>query len=120
MNKKNIKLYDYVGSKEIRNAVKNYPIGVEITAKRDIKNWIHNANQEIDNSGLLVCTFVIDSEGYLRIADRHSEHVACSGGNPVLSAGEIFFILDKNSYEQYVLTYADNRPSFSNFSTIAC
>jgi hypothetical protein len=33
---------------------------------------------------------VIDSEGRLRLADRHSEHVACAGGGPVLSAGEIF------------------------------
>jgi hypothetical protein len=34
-------------------------------------------------------TFVIDLEGILRLAPRRSEHVACAGGRPVLSAGEI-------------------------------
>jgi len=36
-------------------------------------------------------TFVIDVQGTLRIAPRRSEHVACAGGGPVLSAGEITF-----------------------------
>src|SRR6185503_7650273 len=36
-------------------------------------------------------TFVVDREGVLRLADRRSEHVACAGGEEVLSAGEIFF-----------------------------
>lgn len=41
--------------------------------------------------GSVTATFVIDSEGGLRIADRHSEHVACAAGNPVQAAGEICF-----------------------------
>lgn len=36
-------------------------------------------------------TFVIDSSGILRLAPRRSEHVACAGGGPVLSAGEVTF-----------------------------
>ena len=36
-------------------------------------------------------TFVIDVEGILLLAPRRSEHVACAGGRPVLSAGEITF-----------------------------
>jgi hypothetical protein len=36
-------------------------------------------------------TFVVDEQGSLLVADRRSEHVACSGGRPVLSAGEMFF-----------------------------
>ncbi|MDF5756270.1 hypothetical protein [Spongiactinospora sp. TRM90649] len=36
-------------------------------------------------------TFVIDLHGVLRLAPRRSEHVACAGGDPVLSAGEITF-----------------------------
>jgi hypothetical protein len=36
-------------------------------------------------------TFVVDLEGTLRLAPRRSEHVACAGGRPVLSAGEITF-----------------------------
>jgi hypothetical protein len=34
---------------------------------------------------------VIDAKGNLLLAERCSEHVACAGGGPVLSAGEIFF-----------------------------
>lgn len=36
-------------------------------------------------------TFVVDLGGALRLAPRRSEHVACAGGEPVLSAGEIGF-----------------------------
>jgi len=36
-------------------------------------------------------TFVVGVAGGLRLAPRRSEHVACSGGRPVLSAGEITF-----------------------------
>lgn len=34
-------------------------------------------------------TFVIDADGALVVADRHSEHIACARGGEVLSAGEI-------------------------------
>ena len=39
-------------------------------------------------------TFVIGIDGSLRVAPRRSEHVACAGGAPVLSAGEITFAHD--------------------------
>ena len=39
----------------------------------------------------LVVTFVINEAGLLKIADRHSEHVACASGQNVLSAGEMTF-----------------------------
>jgi hypothetical protein len=38
-------------------------------------------------------TFVVDDQGVLRVGDRHSEHVACAGGAPVLAAGEMTFRL---------------------------
>lgn len=37
----------------------------------------------------ITATFVVDTSGRLRLADRHSEHVACAGGAPVLAAGEV-------------------------------
>lgn len=37
-------------------------------------------------------TFVVDTDGVLRLAPRRSEHVACAGGDRVLSAGEIGFV----------------------------
>jgi hypothetical protein len=40
-------------------------------------------------------TFVIGLDGSLRVAPRRSEHVACAGGAPVLSAGEITFVHDQ-------------------------
>lgn len=36
-------------------------------------------------------TFVVDVTGVLRLAPRHSEHVACADGRDVLAAGEITF-----------------------------
>jgi hypothetical protein len=36
-------------------------------------------------------TFVVRGDGVLRLAPRRSEHVACGGGEPVPSAGEISF-----------------------------
>ncbi len=43
--------------------------------------------------GLIAATFVIDAKGTLLLADRRSEHVACAGGGPVQSAGEMFFLV---------------------------
>ncbi|GHF38212.1 hypothetical protein [Streptomyces griseosporeus] len=37
-------------------------------------------------------TFVVGTDGVLRLAPRRSEHVACAGGARVLSAGEIRFV----------------------------
>ena len=34
-------------------------------------------------------TFVVTTDGVLRVAPRHSEHVVCAAGGEVLSAGEI-------------------------------
>ena len=34
-------------------------------------------------------TYVVDVEGWLRLAPRQSEHVACAGGRDVLGAGEL-------------------------------
>jgi len=42
---------------------------------------------------LLIVTFVIDQSGTLLVADRQSEHVACAGRQPVLSAGEMTFLV---------------------------
>ncbi|MEL6928526.1 MAG: hypothetical protein AAFO95_07820 [Cyanobacteria bacterium J06600_6] len=96
MRKKHLKQYRYIGSPEIKDSVANYPIGTRITSQEDLKTWLDN-NKE--SSEYIVCTFIIDLEGYLRIANRHSEHVACSGGESVMSAGEIFFSLDRNQYQ---------------------
>ncbi|WP_258049571.1 hypothetical protein [Streptomyces finlayi] len=43
-------------------------------------------------------TFVVGGEAELRLAPRRSEHVACAGGGPVLSAGEISFVLETDRW----------------------
>lgn len=44
----------------------------------------------------VTATFVIDEDGYMRVAARRSEHVKCASGRPVRSAGEVTFALDGN------------------------
>jgi hypothetical protein len=93
------KLYKYIGAESIRLASANSPVGQEIRTQKDIKNWIQQTNQKPDNSGLFVVTFIVDSQEKLRIADRHSEHVACAGGDKVFSAGEMFLLSEKGKFE---------------------
>lgn len=85
------KEYNYVGPDEIRISVANSPAGIQIKSVKELENWIHKTEQKPDASGLIAATFVVDLEGDLLIADRHSEHIACAQGRSVLSAGEIFF-----------------------------
>ncbi|MCX4508156.1 hypothetical protein ACIA8M_37085 [Streptomyces anulatus] len=41
-------------------------------------------------------TFVVGTDGALRLAPRRSEHVACDGGDMVLGAGEISFVREND------------------------
>lgn len=102
--------YKYVGSDDIRLNVAGFPVGKRIKSVRDLETWIAQTGQK-SNWGIIAATFVVDEEGYLRIADRHSEHVACAGGRPVLSAGEIFL-----SYSDQEIEVAE----ISNQSTGFC
>ncbi|MFD8983337.1 hypothetical protein [Streptomyces sp. NPDC059564] len=43
-------------------------------------------------------TFIIDTDGRMRISPRRSEHVVCAGGEPVLSAGEVTFTQDLHGW----------------------
>ena len=97
-------MYKYVGADEIRQNTLHLPPGKKIISIDDINNWIRETRQQQDKWGLIAATFVIDCEGYLRIADRHSEHVACAGGKYVLSAGEVFFQKGKNALEIVEIT----------------
>ena len=92
-------MYKYVGADEIRQNTAHLPPGKKIISIDDIKNWIRETKRQQDNWGLIAATFVIDYEGYFRIADRHSEHVACAGGKYVLSAGEVFFQKIQNAFK---------------------
>jgi hypothetical protein len=71
--------YRYVGPAEVLAAVLPSSLGGAVLRQEDISG----AGEPF--------TFVVDMEGTLRLAPRRSEHVACAGGQRVLSAGEITF-----------------------------
>jgi hypothetical protein len=85
------KLYHYVGPEPIRLKSQRSPGGSRIESRADILSWLADSRGGGARRNMVAATFVIDAEGRLRLADRHSEHVACAEGGPVLSAGEMFF-----------------------------
>lgn len=85
-----MRVYRYVGPEEIRAAALHAAPGIEIRARADLERWLAGHAGEREN-GVTPATFVVMTEGVLRIASRRSEHVACAGGQPVLAAGEMFF-----------------------------
>ncbi|MBO2454452.1 hypothetical protein J4573_45705 [Actinomadura barringtoniae] len=62
--------------------------GQAIASRDDLADWLAGQAEEERTEPF---TFVIDLSGMLRLAPQRSEHVACAGGEPVLSAGEITF-----------------------------
>jgi hypothetical protein len=85
------KLYSYVGPETIRQRVSSATAGVPIDSAADFTSWVLTTKQSANPSGLIAVTFVVDEQERLFVADRHSEHISCSGGRPVLTAGEMFF-----------------------------
>jgi len=83
--------YRYVGPKKIAECAPAVPAGVRVESPEDVRRWVRQTGQELDAAGNVIATFIIDESGWLRIADRRSEHVACAGGRPVQSAGEMTF-----------------------------
>jgi hypothetical protein len=90
-----MRLYQYVGPREIADRAGTQSRGMLIRSADDIWTWIESTKQELLN-GQVIGTFIVDQSGMLRIADRRSEHVACAGGEPVQSAGEITFAVGKS------------------------
>jgi len=82
-----LRLYDYVGPTEVKEAVTGQPAGVSITSADDLRGWA--ARQDEWDGDSLTVTFVVLPAGTLRVAPRRSEHVACALGGPVLAAGEL-------------------------------
>jgi hypothetical protein len=94
-----VQSYRYVGSKCIAQEVPGQSEGSPIRSVADVECWIQETHQQPDPWGLIVATFVIMEDGILRLADRHSEHVACAGGRAVRSAGEMGFAFGSNGWE---------------------
>ncbi len=82
------RLYHYVGPDAIRDRARHAPPGTVVVSAADLLGWLAATGQRPGDDGVVRVTFVVDPSGDLRVADRHSEHVACAAGGPVLSAGE--------------------------------
>src|SRR3954454_20029905 len=91
------RLYRYVGPEAIRSRSASAPGGRPIPSREDLRAWLDGQDQS-GSVGHVAATFVIDPEGVLRLADRRSEQVACAGGGPGLSGGEMFFTAAKGGF----------------------
>ncbi|MFJ8582910.1 hypothetical protein [Micromonospora sp. NPDC093277] len=80
--------YRYVGPADVLAVVSGEGGGCRIDSAGDLAEWLATLSpaERVEPH-----TFVVDVAGGLRLAPRRSEHVACSGGRPVISAGEITF-----------------------------
>ncbi|MER6470996.1 hypothetical protein [Streptomyces collinus] len=87
--------YRYVGPAELKAAVCSGDGGRRIGSAADFSAWIvEQPAAELAEP----FTFVVDMDGVLRLAPRRSEHVACAGGDMVLSAGEISFVREADRW----------------------
>lgn len=84
--------YDYVGPPALASTVVGDPTGVTIRCADDLVRWAREQD-EWDGESLTV-TFVVPTDGTLRVAPRRSEHVACALGGSVLAAGELTIRLE--------------------------
>ena len=83
--------YKYVGPIEILESARLQPAGVPIESVDKVLTWLESRPTENLPDGSWIATFTISIDCVLSLAPRRSEHVACAGGGPVLSAGEITF-----------------------------
>lgn len=92
------KLYDYIGPADIKHRADRSSPG-RLILSADLLAWVRETGQRQGPDGLIPATFVVDEQGRLLLADRRCEHVACAGGGPVQSAGEMFFLVEGEQVE---------------------
>ncbi|MCX5558099.1 hypothetical protein [Streptomyces sp. NBC_00038] len=80
--------YRYVGPADLRALVRPGGEGRSMLSAADFDEWVLGRTTEELAEPF---TFVVDAARVLRLAPRRSEHVACAGGEAVLSAGEVSF-----------------------------
>lgn len=114
------KLYRYVGPEPIRQRVLDSPLGAQIECVADLRQWFLRTCQSTNLAGLIPVTFIIDERGILRVADRGSEHVACAGGEVVLSAGEMFCSTDGLTVEEVSNQSTGYCPEPDSWPAVAC
>ncbi|MFB7270714.1 hypothetical protein [Streptomyces sp. NPDC056244] len=110
--------YRYVGPVELKAAVRPGSSGCRIRSAADFGSWIaERSAAELAEP----FTFVVGMDGALRLAPRRSEHVACAGGDMVLSAGEISFMREA---DQWAVSEVSNQstgycPDVTSWSEVA-
>ncbi|MFE6547275.1 hypothetical protein ACFVHS_02550 [Streptomyces sp. NPDC057746] len=77
-----------MGPVDLRTGLQPGGTGRRIGSAADFDAWVAERSAADPAEPF---TFVVGTDGVLRLAPRRSEHVACAGGGPVLSAGEIAF-----------------------------
>jgi hypothetical protein len=87
--------FNYVGPAEILDQVQPGSHGRAITSRADLAAWL---DEQTEHEREEPFTFIVDLNGTLRLAPQRSEHVACAGGDPVLSAGEITFARQQDDW----------------------
>lgn len=79
--------YEYVGPSDIRERVTGEE-GFRVETLDDLERFLARRHASERDEPF---TYVVNASGFLLLAPRRSEHVECSGGSPVLAAGEIGF-----------------------------
>ncbi|MFG3254119.1 hypothetical protein [Streptomyces sp. NPDC048172] len=113
--------YRYVGPPELRAAVRPDEGGRRIGSAADFEAW---AGERTAAELTEPFTFVVGTEGTLRLAPRRSEHVACAGGEPVLGAGEIAFAREEGRRSRWTVSEVSNQstgycPDVSTWHAVA-
>lgn len=93
------RLHHYVGPAAIAARPRDEP-GAPIRTQADLTAWLHAHAEGLHTP----VTFVIDSDGTLRLAPRRSEHIDCAGGGPVLAAGEVRFAAARDAFTVVEIT----------------
>ena len=86
-------MYQYIGPSDLNLLGWDTTRRMLVNEKADILAW-GNSTWPARKAFVFVATIIVDVNGSLWIADRHSEHVACARGADVLSAGEMTFEID--------------------------
>src|SRR5689334_7247487 len=99
-----MKHYHYVGPLEIKQVPRQSVHRALIRQAQDISSWVKETHQRPNTDGTATATFIINLQEQLWIADQHSEHVQCAGGEDVLVAGEITFEIESRQVRVRAIT----------------
>ena len=109
--------YTYVGPRRLAELATSDIPRAEPRSITELLSWLRAHAP----SAAVTLTYVVTQRGVLRLSDRHSEHVACARGEPVLAAGEISLRVDGDDLELEAITNQSTGycPEPSCFSAVA-